>query len=137
MFACVLVIMAFIAVKIAGGNQSPAESDPTVERGRYLVESVAMCGDCHTPRIRTGDLDRDKWLLGSTLPFKPTYPMPFAPVAPPIAGLPNFQNDELAIRFFETGKNADGKHAKVPMPQFRFDHDDAVAVVAYLRSLSR
>jgi hypothetical protein len=41
------------------------------------------------------------------------------------------------VKFFETGTNAFAKQALPPMPQFRFHHDDAVAVVAYLRSLKK
>jgi hypothetical protein len=50
--------------------------------------------------------------------------------------LPSYATDELAVKFFETGLTANGKFAQPPMPQFRFSHDDAVAVVAYLRSLN-
>jgi hypothetical protein len=42
-----------------------------------------------------------------------------------------------AVKFFETGTNAFAKQALPPMPQFRFHHDAAVAVVAYLRSLKK
>ena len=63
--------------------------------------------------------------------------MPFAPVAPQIAGLPTMPTDELAIRFLETGTNAFGKTPQPPMPQYRLDHDDAMAVTAYLRSLTK
>ena len=61
--------------------------------------------------------------------------MPFVPFAPPIAGLPSYANDADAVKFFETGLTANGKPAQPPMPPFRLNHDDAVAVVAYLRSL--
>jgi hypothetical protein len=71
------------------------------------------------------------------LDIKPVRPMPFAAVAPGIAGLPTFATDEQAMKFLETGANTLGKRAMPPMPQFRFNHDDAVAVVAYLRSLKR
>jgi hypothetical protein len=63
--------------------------------------------------------------------------MPFAAVAPQIAALPTFPTDELAARFLETGTNALGKTSLPPMPQFRFEHEDAMAVVAYLRSLKK
>jgi mono/diheme cytochrome c family protein len=36
-----------------------------VERGRYLVEHVSICGDCHTPRDRFGVPDRSMYLAGS------------------------------------------------------------------------
>jgi mono/diheme cytochrome c family protein len=112
----------------------PATGDAQLQRGKYLVENVAMCADCHTPRDDKGQFDRSQWLQGNLLDFKPDHPMPFAAVAPPIAGLPGF-TDEKAVKFLETGIDAAGKPAMAPMPQFRFNHDDAVAVVAYLRSL--
>lgn len=33
-------------------------------RGRYLVEGLGHCGECHTPRALTGQSDLDKWLAG-------------------------------------------------------------------------
>lgn len=41
------------------------ERDPVWNRGRYLVEAAAHCGECHTPRTWTGGLDRSRWLAGS------------------------------------------------------------------------
>jgi mono/diheme cytochrome c family protein len=35
------------------------------ERGRYLVEHVSICVDCHTPRNRLGVPDRSLYLAGS------------------------------------------------------------------------
>lgn len=96
-----------------------------------------MCADCHTPKTDKGEYDRTSWLQGDVLDFNPTHSMPFAMVAPGIAGLPTFAKDEQAVKFFETGTNAFAKQALPPMPQFRFHHDDAVAVVAYLRSLKK
>jgi len=34
------------------------------ERGRYLVDHVSICIDCHTPRARLGVLDRSMYLAG-------------------------------------------------------------------------
>jgi mono/diheme cytochrome c family protein len=36
-----------------------------VNRGAYLSNALAHCGECHTPRNKLGGLDRDKWLAGS------------------------------------------------------------------------
>lgn len=33
-------------------------------RGRYLVEGLAHCGECHTPRNLIGGPDRGRWLAG-------------------------------------------------------------------------
>ncbi len=118
-------------------KSTPPASDAQIKRGQYLVDRVAMCGECHTPKTDQGEYDRTAWLQGDVLDIKPVHPMPFAAVAPGIAGLPTFATDEQAMKFLETGTNAAGKRAMSPMPQFRFNHDDAAAVVAYLRSLKR
>ena len=36
-----------------------------IERGKYIVEHVAHCGECHTPRTATGTLDRSLYLAGN------------------------------------------------------------------------
>jgi mono/diheme cytochrome c family protein len=115
---------------------SPTAADQ-IERGKYLVERVCLCGDCHSPRNEKGEFDRANWLQGELISFKPDHPMPFAAIAPPIAGLPGYAKDEAAVKFFETGTNVQGKLAMAPMPQFRLNHEDAAAVVAYLRSLKK
>jgi mono/diheme cytochrome c family protein len=45
-----------IFLKIFGRfNSAPAQAPKSgVERGRYLVEHVSLCGDCHTPRNSIG-----------------------------------------------------------------------------------
>ena len=42
----------------------PARSEAW-NRGAYLVEALAHCGECHTPRNIFGGADRDKWLAGT------------------------------------------------------------------------
>lgn len=41
---------------------------PELDRGRYLVEALAHCGECHTPRSALGGLDRSQWLAGAPNP---------------------------------------------------------------------
>ena len=41
---------------------------PELERGRYLVEALGHCGECHTPRNALGGLKSDAWLTGAPLP---------------------------------------------------------------------
>lgn len=116
-------------------TSTSAASEARIERGRYLVERVALCADCHTARDWKGRQSRERWLQGARLDFKPAKLMPWADLAPPIAGLPTFATDALAVEYLKTGLNQSKKSSKPPMPQYRFNHDDAVAVVAYLRSL--
>jgi len=133
-----ILILAWLCAAFtvsAADTNLPAADPAVVEHGRYLVEQVCLCGDCHSPRNANGEFDRSQWLQGELINFKPDHPMPFAAIAPPIAGLPSYANDAVALKFLETGTNAQGKLAMAPMPQFRFNHPDALAVVAYLRSL--
>jgi len=122
------------AVRIPAQPPAPSATDAQIQRGKYLVEYVAMCAECHTPKTDKGEYDRTQWLQGDVLDFKPVHPMSFAVAAPPIAGMPGF-TDEKALYFLETGIDLTGKLAMPPMPQYRFKHEDAVAVLAYLRSL--
>jgi mono/diheme cytochrome c family protein len=127
--------LASAATAFAADTNNPPSVSAQIEHGQYLVERVCLCGECHSPRNDKGEFDRSQWLQGELISFKPDHPMPFAAIAPPIAGLPGYAKDEAALKFLETGTNAAGKLAMAPMPQFRFNHDDALAVVAYLRSL--
>jgi mono/diheme cytochrome c family protein len=43
-------------------------NDPSQVSGRYLVEALAHCGECHTPRGVFGGLDRGRWLAGAPNP---------------------------------------------------------------------
>jgi hypothetical protein len=132
------LIAALLLVPILAGQQPKPRraSAATVARGRYLVEGIGMCGDCHTPGDERGQSSKEKWLTGATLGFKPILPMPvWADTAPPIAGLPGWEKD-TAIRFLMTGIARNNLPLRPPMPQFRFNQQDAVAIVAYLQSLA-
>lgn len=133
----ILAWLASAALLPAAETNHPPATAAQIEHGKYLVERVCLCGDCHSPRNDKGEFDRAQWLQGELIGFKPDHPMPFAAIAPPIAGLPSYAKDEAALNFLETGTNTAGKLAMAPMPQFRFNHEDALAVVAYLRSLKR
>ena len=62
-----------------------------IERGRYLVEDVAKCGECHTPRDAQGQLDHSAWLQGAPIWIMPVRPIAnWAEHAPALAGFPSF-----------------------------------------------
>ena len=46
----------------------PGSLTPTAERGRYIVEALAHCGECHTPRTALGGMDTARWLGGAPNP---------------------------------------------------------------------
>jgi cytochrome c553 len=76
-------------------------------------------------------------LQGATLIFAPTIEMPWAPVAPPIAGIPAHYTEDQFAALLQTGARADGSRPLPPMPQFRMNEDDARAVTAYIATLPR
>ncbi|MBT8046787.1 MAG: c-type cytochrome [Xanthomonadales bacterium] len=47
---------------------APASADPAWERGRYLVEAVGHCGECHTARNPLGGMKLSMWLAGGPDP---------------------------------------------------------------------
>ena len=47
-------------------SSAPVQAPKTgIERGRYLVEHVSLCGDCHTPRNFIGVPNRSMYLAGA------------------------------------------------------------------------
>jgi mono/diheme cytochrome c family protein len=135
----VVVAVAFLSIVpiVAGQKGKPtAASVKTAARGKYLVERIGMCGDCHTPRNEKGEFIIEQSLQGTMLSFKPIVPMPvWAEKSTSIAGLPGWEKD-AAIKFLMTGIAYNGLPARPPMPQYRFNQPDAEAIVAYLKSLA-
>jgi mono/diheme cytochrome c family protein len=128
-----LSAIAFAAAPLARAEEHSREEIEEVQHGKYLVDRVTLCGDCHTPHTPDGGDIPGKYLAGSKLGFGP--PKPGRPErAPALTGLPKWHDDD-AVRFLETGKTPKGKYARPPMPQYRLSHEDAVAVVKYLKSL--
>jgi mono/diheme cytochrome c family protein len=139
------MLMAALVVFLLGVSHAqdakkaaPAASSASgsaVARGQYLVEDVAMCGTCHTPRHADGKLDRSQWLAGAPVPYQPSQATTDWPtVAPRIAGLPPASNDGM-ITLLTTGIWITGKQLRDPMPKFHMTKADAEAVVAYLKSI--
>lgn len=136
--AGLMIVGMLLCVPFLAG-QKPRPRGPsaaTLARGKYLVEDVGLCGDCHTPHNEKGESIREKYLQGASLDFKPTAPIPvWADQASNIAGLPGWDRD-AAIKFMMTGVAYNGLPSRPPMPQFRFNVQDAQAIVAYLQSLA-
>jgi mono/diheme cytochrome c family protein len=142
-----LLLLVFISISgethLASGQEakrSPEAAQASanaklIAQGKYIVEGVAGCGYCHTPRDKNGDPDRTKWLAGAPVFYEPAQPVAGWPVtAPRLAGLPP-GSDEQIITLLTTSISRDGTPARAPMPRFHMTRADAEAVVAYLRSL--
>ena len=126
------------AVAACSQEKPPAPARATESpliRGKYLVEDVGKCADCHTPMTPKGP-DMKNHLLGAKLEFTPVHPVPgWMVAAPRIAGIPHGWTKEHLITFLESGKKPGGAPAGPPMPAYRFNHEDAVAATEYLASL--
>ena len=122
-----------IAACITANSQGNSSQ---VARGKYIVEDVAHCEMCHTPRDEQGNPDRGRWLMGGPLQIRATYPNNWAMVTPRIAGQPPGTDAEV-IKLLTTGIWKTGAPPVPPMLQFHMTQADAEAVVAYLKSLPR
>jgi mono/diheme cytochrome c family protein len=113
----------------------PSSTRGDVERGKYLVENVAMCGECHTPRNSRGDLKYDAWLQGASTWIRPVARIEnWADAAPPLAGMPSF-TDKQFFTILENGTGPEGEVLRPPMHIYHMHHEDAAAIIAYLKSV--
>ncbi len=115
-----------------------------VERGRYLVENVAGCMQCHADRdwsLYGGPARRESWLGGGDCltreqGFPGTLCMPnLTPDA--ATGLGRWSDGEI-LRALREGVDRDGRALFPMMPYRVYRHlsdGDAAAIVAYLRTL--
>ena len=126
-----------IILTVVGGLIHAA--DDKVERGKYLVEEVSKCQDCHTPRNADGSFDKAKWLKGATLDVAPIKEMAgWHKTSPDLTGSSRlFERWQVKglTEFLMTAKNPRGGKADPPMPDYHMNKEDAEAVVAYLKSL--
>lgn len=113
--------------------------DAQVSRGKYLVEQVARCPECHTPRTETGELDRARWMKGATLAHAASTPAEeWRPQSPDITSTSTLWSrwgQDAVVNFLATARNPRGVHASAPMPPFTMRTEDAAAVVAYLKTV--
>ena len=129
-------IVAGLLCAVSMAAQTPAEK---VARGKYLVEEVAQCQLCHTPRIETGEYDRTKWLKGSVLNVQPIEPIKdwhkTAPDITPHGRLWKTWTEPAVLKYLQTGLTPKGRYAGPPMPTYKLPAADAEAIVEYLKSL--
>ena len=135
-FAWVCGVAAMLAgtTELSAGQQA-SSGGGNVERGRYLVERVVMCGECHSTRDQDGNIVSGTRFRGGPMPVRPTWPVDWPTAFPRIAGLPGY-TDAQAMRLLTQGAiKRDGTQLRMPMPRFRMSAQDAADVIAYLRTL--
>jgi mono/diheme cytochrome c family protein len=135
----VLTLICLIWARQVGAEQGRhSEHQGQTERGEYLVNSVGMCGDCHTQLNAQGMRDSAKELQGASLPIRPKKEIAhWMDKAPDITctGLGGQWSEDQMVKFLTTGIDPNGEKAHPPMPAFRLDESDARAVYIYVQSL--
>jgi mono/diheme cytochrome c family protein len=136
----VILLAAWGRGLVVEARPADPKPDPAlVKRGDYIVNRVALCGDCHTPRDAKGRLDLTRSLEGAPIPFTPrSKPKEWEDHAPNITagGKPGKWGEQKLIRYLTTGVNGEGEKASAPMPAYNLSPEDAKAVTAYLLSLN-
>ena len=127
---------SFVAVTLARPPARQVEGiTGNLEHGRYLVEEVAMCAQCHSPRDDQGALIESQLFHGGPIPVRPPWPADWAILAPRNRGLPGY-DDAQAMRLLTEGAiGRDGRQLKPPMPRFHMTKQDAADVITYMHSL--
>ena len=130
------LISGFIGV--TGLLATPAIAETPLERGTYLVQTIAGCGNCHTPKGARGVPVADKEMAGGfKFDEKPFTAYASNITMDPETGIGKW-TDEQIIAAIRQGKRPDGSTIGPPMPVELYRHlaeDDVKAIVAYLRSL--
>jgi mono/diheme cytochrome c family protein len=137
------VVAVLLSLGGCGDNDTVSPGNAQVARGTYLVEHVAACGDCHTPRTVQGQLDMSHWLAGALFtdldPQDPNVGAVYAPnLTPDSTGLRDWTNDQIKNAFLN-GLDEAGDPLFPAMPYWVFHNmtaGDADAIVAYLRSIT-
>jgi mono/diheme cytochrome c family protein len=135
-FLCVCAAL-FVAVRTSAQQTAAKTSMPAgnVEHGRYIVERVVMCYECHSARDPEGSIVAGTLFKGGAMPMRPTWKSDWPLQIPRIAGLPGYTDAE-AMRLLTQGAiRRDGTQLRYPMPRFRMTPQDAADVIAYLRTL--
>jgi len=135
------IVKATVLANPVGPKETPPATSPhgaTVENGRYLVESVALCGSCHTQRnMATGEFTGPRF--GGATGFDA---MPDHSWSPPnitadekTGKLARFTEDQFVARI-----RAGRAIPHSPMPWQTFQHlteEDIRAIYRYLQTVPK
>lgn len=132
-FSRLLLSILFLAN--AGG--ALAQKASSIERGKYLMDGVVACGNCHIARGPLGEPLFDKGLSGGMLFDEPPFKAYAANITPdPETGIGKWTDAQLAKAIRE-GIRPDKRVIGPPMPIEFYRHisdADLAAIIAYLRA---
>ena len=116
---------------------APSRAETQLDRGRYLVETVAACGNCHTPKGPNGPMPGKKLAGGDVIKHE-DFTAAVPNITPdPETGIGSW-TDEQILTALREGRRPDGSLIGPAMP-FQSYRDladqDVRAIVAYLRTV--
>ena len=138
----VIAAPAFISLTIVPHAANGSNKSAALEQGRYLVESVTICFECHSER----DFSKPGWPIppgrvgsGRILSGEGTPNQIIAPnITPDVATGIGAWSDEEIVRAIKDGIGKNGRLLNPEMPS-RYFHtlgdDETHAIVLYLRSI--
>ncbi len=131
-----IVLFALLLAIVALARPAAAD-DALVERGRYLVTSIAGCGNCHTMQGPNGPVEGMD--LAGGLEMKDKFFTAYSSnITPDVETGIGRWTDAQIITAIREGKRPDGSSIGLPMPfrMYRMISDaDVQAMVAYLRTV--
>jgi mono/diheme cytochrome c family protein len=117
-------------------DEPSAERSSVTDRGRYLVEALAHCGECHTPRNELFGLKDSQKFAGAIAQGWNAYNI----TSDKNEGIGDWSDDQIAA-YLSTGHaeehgSASGNMAEAISLSLRhLTQDDIRAIVAYLRTI--
>lgn len=120
-----------------GSLAAPASAQTPLERGRYLMNSIVACGNCHTPIGPQGPVAGQE-LAGRLMADEPPFTAYAGNITPdPETGIGRWTDDQIVAAIRE-GRRPDGSIIGPPMPVELYRDmadEDVRAIVAYLRAV--
>lgn len=113
------------------------QENAQLERGRYLVEAVGHCGECHTPRNAFGAIDTARWLAGGP---NPDGEGRVPNITPHEDGIGSWSEKDIAY-YLESGFTPDFDMVGSSMVEVqeniaRLSNEDRAAIAVYLKAIS-
>ena len=122
-------------------SSSPAQPPKSgIERGRYLVEHVSLCSDCHTPRNSIGVPNRSLYLAGASKKIGPLGQAVPNLTPDKETGIGDWKREDI-VEVLLTGTKPDldniqGLMAEVIEHGYKsMTKEDALAIADYLKSV--
>ena len=131
------VVHGILVVAVVATSAMPALAETPLERGRYLMESIVACGNCHTPQGPKGPLPGMD-LAGGLEIKEEAFTAYSANITPDRKTGIGAWTDAQIITAIREGKRPDGSLIGPPMPfdMYRqMSDNDVKAIVAYLRTV--